>query len=71
VLPDAGLDIEHSLVFWPLDSDPLFPLVGTFSFALLPDGNGFPSSDHRLTAADVVIPRPGADSIRASKSSRR
>ena len=59
VLPDRKLEIEDSLVFWPLNSDPLFPLVGTFDPALLPDGNGFPSSDHRLTAVDVAIQRHG------------
>jgi 3-phytase len=56
VLPDRDIGIEDSFVFWPLNSDPLFPLVGTFSVALLPDGNGFPSSDHRLVAADLEIP---------------
>jgi 3-phytase len=59
VLPDARLRIEHSLVFWPLNTDPLFPLVGLFSPALLPNGNGFPSSDHRLTAVDLAIPHRG------------
>jgi hypothetical protein len=53
VLPDRGTDIEGGFVFWPLNSDPLFRLVGTFSAALLPNGNGFPSSDHRLVAMDV------------------
>jgi 3-phytase len=64
VLPDSGIDIRDGFVFWPLNSDPLFPLVGTFSFALLPDGNGFPSSDHRLVAVDLAIPhgvRRGGD----------
>ena len=56
VLPDRDIRIRDSFVFWPLNTDPLFPLVGTFSFALLPDGNGFPSSDHRLVAADLEIP---------------
>ena len=42
-------------MFWPLNSDPLFRLVGTFSVALLPNGNGFPSSDHRLVAVDVEV----------------
>jgi hypothetical protein len=57
VLPDRDIEIRDSFVFWPLRSDPLFRLVGTFSFALLPDGNGFPSSDHRLVAADLEFPR--------------
>jgi 3-phytase len=45
--------ITDSFVFWPLMSDPLFPLVGVFSG--LPNGNGFPSSDHRLVAVDVNV----------------
>jgi 3-phytase len=56
VLPDRGIGIHNAFVFWPLNSDPLFRLVGTFSFALLPDGNGFPSSDHRLVAVDLEVP---------------
>jgi Endonuclease/Exonuclease/phosphatase family len=57
VLPDRGTRIERSFVFWPLSDDPLFPLVGTFNQALLPDGNGFPSSDHRLVAVDIRVGR--------------
>jgi 3-phytase len=53
VLPDRSQEIEDAFVFWPRSDDPLFPLVGTFSFSRLPDGNGFPSSDHRLVAVDV------------------
>ena len=34
-------------VFWPLSTDPLFRLVGTFPF---------PSSDHRLVWIDVSVP---------------
>jgi hypothetical protein len=56
VLPDRGIRIRDSFVFWPLASDPLFRLVGTFNPALLPDGNGFPSSDHRLVAVDLEVP---------------
>jgi 3-phytase len=55
VLPVRGMEIESSFVFWPLMSDPLFRLVGLFDPALLPNGNGFPSSDHRLVAADVEV----------------
>ncbi|MBC1221812.1 phytase [Nostoc sp. UCD121] len=44
VLPSADLAIANSGVFWPLTTDPTFPLVGTFPF---------PSSDHRLVFADV------------------
>jgi hypothetical protein len=57
VLPDRDIDIEDGFVFWPLNTDPLFRLVGTFNPALLPNGNGFPSSDHRLVALDVKVPR--------------
>jgi 3-phytase len=57
VLPDRGIAIKDAFVFWPRNDDPLFPLVGLFNPALLPDGNGFPSSDHRLVAADVRIDR--------------
>jgi hypothetical protein len=46
VLPEKNLKIANALVFWPLSSDPLFRLVGTFPF---------PSSDHRLVAVDVRV----------------
>ncbi|MFW9260733.1 phytase [Nostoc sp. CALU 546] len=44
VLPSADLRIADSGVFWPLNTDSTFPLIGTFPF---------PSSDHRLVFADV------------------
>jgi hypothetical protein len=44
VLPSKGLRIIDSAVFWPLNTDPLFGLVGTYPF---------PSSDHRLVWVDV------------------
>jgi Endonuclease/Exonuclease/phosphatase family len=47
VLPSKNLRIEDAAVFWPLSTDPLFPLVGTFPF---------PSSDHRLVWVDVRTP---------------
>jgi hypothetical protein len=47
VLPSENLRIDDSAVFWPLSSDPLFRLVGTFPF---------PSSDHRLVWVDVSVP---------------
>jgi hypothetical protein len=56
VLPDRRTRIVDSFVFWPLSTDPLFRLVGLFDPALLPNGNGFPSSDHRLVAVDVKLP---------------
>lgn len=47
VLPSKRLRISDAQVFWPLTTDPLFPLVGTFPF---------PSSDHRLVWVDVHVP---------------
>jgi len=47
VLPRKQLQIVDAGVFWPLESDPLFGLVGTFPF---------PGSDHRLVWIDVRIP---------------
>ncbi len=47
VLPRKNLQIVDAGVFWPLNTDPLFPLVGTFPF---------PSSDHRLVWVDVRVP---------------
>ncbi len=44
VLPSKQLRITDAGVFWPLSTDPLFPLAGTFPF---------PSSDHRLVWVDV------------------
>ncbi|HEU0293941.1 MAG TPA: endonuclease/exonuclease/phosphatase family protein [Anaerolineales bacterium] len=51
VLPRKNLQIVAAAVFWPLSSDPLFRLVGTFPF---------PSSDHRLVWIDVRIPGTGS-----------
>ena len=47
VLPRKNMQIVDAQVFWPLNTDPLFALVGTFPF---------PSSDHRLVWIDVRIP---------------
>jgi len=55
LLPSAGMPILDAGVFWPLNSDPYFPLVGTFNNPNL--FAGFPSSDHR--AVWIVIPEPG------------
>jgi uncharacterized repeat protein (TIGR01451 family) len=52
VLPSANLNIAGSAVFWPENTDPNFPLVGTFNPSL---PGGFPSSDHRLVYADVQL----------------
>jgi 3-phytase/alkaline phosphatase D len=53
VLPSqVGLDPVGGSVFWPRNTDPRFPLVGTFDPAL---PGGFPSSDHRLVEMDLVV----------------
>ena len=51
VLPSKNLRIDDAAVFWPLSTDPLFRLVGTFPF---------PSSDHRLVWVDVRTPGSGS-----------
>jgi 3-phytase len=56
VLPRKNLRIADAAVFWPLDSDPLFRLVGIFTPSL---PGGFPSSDHRLVWVDVAVPGSG------------
>jgi len=50
VLPRKNLRITDAGVFWPLEGDPLFPLVGVFND---PIPFGFPGSDHRLVWVDV------------------
>ena len=47
VLPRKNMKIRDSAVFWPLNTDPLFPLAGVFPF---------PSSDHRLVWIDARVP---------------
>ena len=47
VLPSRELRIVDAAVFWPTADDPLFRLVGDFPF---------PSSDHRLVWADLMVP---------------
>ena len=46
VLPSATVEMQDAGVFWPLASDPLFALVGTFPF---------PSSDHRLVWINIKV----------------
>lgn len=50
VLPSTSLRIRDSGVFWPVSSDPLSRLTGTYPF---------PSSDHRLVWVDVHLPHRG------------
>ncbi|BAZ11824.1 phytase [Calothrix sp. NIES-4071] len=59
VLPSSNLTINNSAVYWPLNTDPQFALVGTFNSSL---PGGFPSSDHRLVWSDVQVSpsQPGA-----------
>ena len=47
VLPHKSMRMAGAGVFWPLNTDPLFPLVGVFPF---------PSSDHRLVWIDAYLP---------------
>jgi hypothetical protein len=44
VLPRKNIKIVDSGVFWPLSTDPLFPLIGLWPF---------PSSDHKLVWIDI------------------
>jgi endonuclease/exonuclease/phosphatase family protein len=46
VLPSHSLRVLDGAVFWPLNTDPLFGLVGLFPF---------PSSDHRLVWVDLNV----------------
>lgn len=48
VLPSRKLRVADAGVFWPVSSDSLSALTGTFPF---------PSSDHRLVWVDVELPR--------------
>ncbi|MGI8504445.1 MAG: esterase-like activity of phytase family protein, partial [Hassallia sp.] len=52
VLPSTDLQIANSGVFWSLNTDPTFPLVGTFNPSL---PGGFPSSDHRQVWVDLQL----------------
>ena len=47
VLPRKNMQLADSAVFWPLNTDPLFRIVGTFPF---------PTSDHRLVWIDTALP---------------
>jgi hypothetical protein len=46
VLPSRSVRVLDGAVFWPLNTDPLFGLVGVFPF---------PSSDHRLVWVDLKV----------------
>ena len=53
VLPSRPLRVVDAEVFWPVASDPLSRLTGTFDRRFT---NGFPSSDHRMVSVDLVVP---------------
>ena len=46
VLPSADTRMRMAQVFWPVSTDPLFPLVGNFPF---------PSSDHKLVYVRIAL----------------
>jgi 3-phytase len=52
VLPSNDLKVVASGVFWPQNTDELFPLVGTYPF---------PGSDHRLVWVDVEVSQERSD----------
>lgn len=47
VLPSAGLEVADAGIFWPVRSDPLSRLTGSYPF---------PTSEHRLVWVDVRVP---------------
>lgn len=55
VLPSANLEITEAGVFWPTPDEPEFALVGDFPF---------PSSDHRLVFANVLVEETAEESDR-------
>jgi 3-phytase len=62
VLPSTtGLTYVSGQVFWPLNTDATFPLVGTYDPSL---PGGFPSSDHRLVSVDLTVQSGGDDADR-------
>jgi len=63
VLPsEFGLNVLGGGVFWPQNSDPTFPLVGTYNPSNF--WAGFPSSDHRAVYLDVqAVPEPSTLSL--------
>ncbi len=47
VLPSPGLEVTGAGIFWPVPSDPLSRLTGSYPF---------PTSEHRLVWVDVRVP---------------
>ena len=65
VLPSVfGIHTLGGGVFWPANTDPLFPLVGTFNTSNF--WAGFPSSDHRPVFVDLeMVPEPSSSVLTA------
>ncbi len=56
LLPSKQMQVADTAVFWPPLDDELSRLTGVFDFGqFLQDGIGFPTSDHRMVWADVVV----------------
>jgi hypothetical protein len=56
LLPAKPLGVTDNGVFWPPLDDELSRLTGVFDFGqFLQDGIGYPTSDHRMVWADIVV----------------
>ena len=56
LLPARPLGVSDTGVFWPPLDDELSRLTGVFDFGqFLQDGIGYPTSDHRMVWADIVV----------------
>ena len=56
LLPSKRMQVADTAVFWPPLDDELSRLTGVFDFGqFLQDGIGYPTSDHRMVWADVVV----------------
>ena len=56
LLPSKRLRVADTSVFWPPLDDDLSRLTGVFDFGqFLQDGIGYPTSDHRMVWADIVV----------------
>ena len=56
LLPSKRLGVADTAVFWPPLDDELSRLTGVFDFGqFLQDGIGYPTSDHRMVWADIVV----------------
>jgi len=56
VLPSKRMQMADTAVFWPPLDDDLSRLTGVFDFGqFLQDGIGYPTSDHRMVWADIIV----------------